>query len=419
MKTMHYFSLIIAFFFLIIVMISVVAESQVIVDFYYSETCGSCRPAIEVMDNVTIHYERNFSGKVIINKKDVGANATNREEMRTRKLSYPSVIINNETRIPRANITFTDVTERIDEYIKNLKITKTYNENVIHIPLIGTVNLTTLSLPLLTVILAGLDSFNPCSFFILIFLLNLLVYLPSRKRMLLVGGIFIFFSGLFYFLFMFVMFNTLLITASFVSFISIAVGLVAVSIGLLNMKDFFFLKKGLSLSIPKEKRVKIFHRMRKLIKSPSLIGMLGATIFLAISVNFYELLCTLGFPMIFTARLIEANLSTAEYYLYLFFYNVVYIIPLFVILILVTYTLGKTKLTEHQSGILKLLSGIMIFSFGIFFIIDYTLLENLITPIALLGLSIILAFLVSLLWKHYQNKMEKQQDSQSDKKNIE
>lgn len=408
------------FFLLLLLLCSVLAaaETQVIVDFYYSETCGSCLPAISVMDDVIAHYEKNYSGKVIINKKEVGANATNRNEMRSRALSYPSVIINNETRIPRANITYTDVTERIDEYIANLKIQKTYDENIIHIPLIGTVNLTTLSIPLLTVVLAGLDSFNPCSFFVLIFLLNLLIYLQSRKRMLLVGGIFIFFSGLFYFLFMFVMFNTLLITASFVSILSVSVGLVAISIGLLNMKDFFLLKKGPSLSIPEEKRSQIFQRIRKLIRSPSLVAMLGATIFLAISVNFYELLCTLGFPLIYTLRLAEANLPLAEYYLYLFFYNVVYVIPLFIILFVFTFTIGKMKLTELQGKKLKLISGIMIFSFGVLFLFDYTLLENIITPLALLGLSIILTLVISFLWGKYKSKKE-QHLLQSDNETIE
>lgn len=403
-------------FFLVVLLLtatSALAENQVIVDFYYSDTCGSCKPAIAVIDEITEFYAENFTGNVIINKKEVGANATNRAEMRNRGLIYPSAIINNETKIPKANLTYNELTEIIDAYIANLNLQKTYDENIVSVPLIGAMNLTSLSLPILTIVLAALDSFNPCAFFILIFLLNLLVYLQSKRRMLLVGGIFIFFSGLFYFLFMFVMFNTLLITKSFVSMISLAVGIVAVCIGLLNIKDFFFQKKGPSLSIPEEKRSLTFKKIRKLVKSPSLLTMLGATIFLAISVNFYELLCTLGLPMIYTARLAEENLPLAGYYMYLLFYNVVYVIPLLIILLLFTFTLGKMKLTERQGKKLKLVSGIMIFSFGAIFLIDYTLLENMITPLALLGLSIILTVIISFLWEKYKHKKEGQ-SSQSD-----
>lgn len=396
---------------------SALAENLVIVDFYYSETCGSCKPAIVVIDEIIVHYATNYTGKVIINKKDV-SNRTNYDEMRDRGLTYPSVIINNETKIPKANLTYVELTEVIDAYIAELNIRRTYDENMVSIPGIGTVNLTSLSLPVLTIVLASLDSFNPCAFFILIFLLNLLLYLQSRRRMLLVGGIFIFFSGLFYFLFMFVMFNTLLITSTFVSMISVAVGIVAVGIGLLNIKDFFFLKKGPSLSIPEEKRSVTFKNIRKLVRSPSLLTMLGATVFLAVSVNFYELLCTLGFPMIYTARLTEANLPLAGYYMYLFLYNIVYVIPLIVILLAFTLTLGKMKLTELQAKQLKLVSGIMLFSFGVLFLIDYTMLEQVSTPILLLGLSIILTLIISFVYEKYKKKQKEQHPPESDNQNA-
>jgi hypothetical protein len=51
-------------------------------------------------------------------------------------------------------------------------------------------------------VLAGVDAFNPCAFFVLLFLLSIMVNAKSRSRMLIVGGIFVFFSGFIYFLFM-------------------------------------------------------------------------------------------------------------------------------------------------------------------------------------------------------------------------
>jgi hypothetical protein len=404
---------------LLLLTTSIAAQNQVIVDFYYSETCGSCTAAAEILDQVILHYEQNNSDKVVFLKKEITTNATYRNEMRIRGLSYPSVIINNQTKIPKENITYDILILTIDEAIANLTPSLTYDPNITEIPLFGKINLSQITLPFLTIVLGTLDSFNPCAFFILIVLLSMLLHLQSRKKMMIVGSIFIFFSGFFYFLFMFILFNAFMITASMINILSVIVGFVAIIIGVFNVKDFFSLKSGPSISIPEEKRSLIYKKIRKVIKSPSLFAMLSATIFLAVSVNFYELLCTLGFPMIFTARLIDANLSTAGYYTYLFFYNVIYVIPLFIILVFVTYILGKTKLTEHQGGMLKLFSGIMILSFGTLFIINYKLLENIITPFALLGLSIILSFVVNILWKRYQNKKEKLQESQSNTRNIE
>ena len=62
--------------------------------------------------------------------------------------------------------------------------------SALRIPGIGMVDPAALSLPLLTVVLAGVDAFNPCAFFVLLFLLSLMVHAKSRARMLLVGGTF-------------------------------------------------------------------------------------------------------------------------------------------------------------------------------------------------------------------------------------
>jgi len=385
----------------------VAAENLIVVDFYYSVSCGSCQAYIPIVDEVTAYYAENYSGIVVINKKEIG-NKTNRDEMHARGLSYPSLVVNssnNETRIPKANMTYNETVEVIDGYIANLN-KKTYENDVIDIPYIGRVNLSSLSLPVLTVVLGALDSFNPCAFFILIILLSMLMYLQSRKRMILVGSIFIFFSGLFYALFMFILFNSVYLTLEYIRITSFIIGIVACSIGILNIKDFFFFKQGPTLSIPKEKRTETFKRMRKLVKSPSLLAMLGGTIFLAVSVNFFELICTLGFPMIYTSRLALEKIPLTTQYLYIFLYNVVYVIPLIIILMLFVFTLGSRKLTEWQGRFLKLLPGVMILSFGVCFVIDYMLLENIGFILTLMIADILATILIFFLWKQNKEKPE-------------
>lgn len=414
MKTTRRLYLLFSVFILLLFIHSVAAKTLVEVDYYYSGSCGSCE---WYADNVItpIQTDANYSDKVIIYWKDVGSNATNRQEMIDRGLSYPSAVINNEIKIPKANLTYETFKTTLDTVIADLEVNQSFDIAIIDIPFIGRINTSALSLPVLTIVLGGLDSFNPCSFFILIFLLNLLIYVQSRRRMLLVGGIFIFFSGFFYFLFMFVLFSSLLLTQEYVNLISILAGTIALIIGLLSIKDFFFFKKGISLSIPEDKKPQIFKKMRNLIKTSYLPAIIGGTIFLAITVNFYELLCTLGFPLIFTNRLTQVTMPLFQYYTYIFFYNVVYVIPLITILLIFTYTLGRMKLSEWQGRKLKLVSGIMIFSFGLLFIIDYQLLENVLTPTLFLLGSIISTLIISYLWEHYtaDTKQEKSKEGES------
>jgi hypothetical protein len=313
-------------------------------------------------------------------------------------MSFPSVIVNNETKIPKQNITYEELIDVIDAYIADLDI-DVFDIDSIEIPFLGTVNLSALSLPVLTLVLGGVDSLNPCSIFILFILLSLLIYAQSRKRMLLVGGIFIFFSGLWYLIFMFILLQTLGQLEA--GIISISIGIIAILFGVFNIKDFFF-KKGVSFSIPEEKKPGIYKQIRKIVKTPSLFIAIIGTIFLAVTVNLFELLCSLQWPLYFVGRLSLYNYPPLQNYLYIIFYNIVYIIPLIIILLIFVFSLGRMKLTEWQGQRLKLFSGIMILSFGILFIVDYQLLENIFTPLLLLFMSIIATIAISSLWKHYQ-----------------
>ncbi len=273
------------------------------------------------------------------------------------------------------------------------------NHQVIPIPLLGELDASELSLPALTIILGGLDSFNPCAFFVLFFLLSLLIHARSRKRMLLIGGTFVFFSGFIYFVFMAAWLN-LFMAAGSIMIITVIAGIIALTVALINIKDFFLFSKGVSLSIPERAKPKLFERMRNLLKSTSVPSMITGTIVLAIAANSYELLCTAGFPMVFTRILTLQNFSTGQYYLYLALYNCIYVLPLASIVVIFTVTLGAKKLTEWQGRRLKLLSGLMMFFLGLILLIDPALLNNMFLSIGLLSaVGILFVFIVFLTKK--------------------
>jgi len=269
---------------------------------------------------------------------------------------------------------------------------------VITIPLLGELDASELSLPALTVILGGLDSFNPCAFFVLFFLLSLLIHARSRQRMLLIGGTFVFFSGFIYFVFMAAWLNLFMVAGRLV-IITIIAGLVALTVALINIKDFFFFSKGVSLSIPEKAKPKLFERMRNLLKSTSVPSMIAGTIVLSIAANSYELLCTAGFPMVFTRILTLQNFSTGQYYLYLALYNCIYVLPLAAIVVVFTVTMGAKKLTEWQGRKLKLLSGLMMLFLGFILLIDPVLLNNMFLSVGLLAAVVILFALIVFLTK--------------------
>jgi hypothetical protein len=244
------------------------------------------------------------------------------------------------------------------------------------LPMFGDVDPHAWSLPVFTVVIAALDSFNPCAFFVLLFLMSLLVHAGSRSRMLAIGGVFILISGAVYFLAMAAWLN-LFGLLGHLPLVTLVAGLLAVTISLVNIKDYFWFKRGVSLSISAPHQRRLAQRMRGLLASGSLPAMLAATVTLAVVANLYELLCTAGFPMVYTRLLTLHEMEGAGYYLYLLLYNIVYVVPLMLIMVTFVFTLGQRKLQEGEGRILKLLSGLMMLALGLVLIFAPDALQRL------------------------------------------
>ncbi len=211
--------------------------------------------------------------------------------------------------------------------------------------------------------------------------------------MLLVGGIFLFFSGVVYFIFMAAWLNLFLLMGE-IKAVTLIAGIFAVAVSTINIKDYFFFKRGVSLSIPDSVKPRLYQRVVGLINVAHLPSLIFGTILLALAANTYELLCTAGFPMVFTRILTLNELPPLTYYLYLIFYNVIYVIPLLVIVLAFTFTLGSRKLTEEEGRMLKLLSGLMMLGLGGLLIFAPALLSNLLTAVSLIAFALALTFVI-------------------------
>ncbi len=247
------------------------------------------------------------------------------------------------------------------------------SRTVITLPFFGKINASQISLPVFTAIVGFIDGFNACAMFVLLMLLAMLVRLKSRRRMAIVAGTFVFVSGAVYFLFMSAWLNVFEWIGSAAIAFSI-VGLIALTIGIVNLKDFFLFKKGPSLSIPERFKPKVFAKMRQILEAESILLMLGAAIVLAISVNFVEFLCTFGLPMVYTKVLAEQQLPALTKYLYLALYQIFYMLDDALIAAIAVMTLSSRKMTESYGRLLKLIAGVIMFLLGIVLLLNPGLL---------------------------------------------
>jgi hypothetical protein len=144
----------------------------------------------------------------------------------------------------------------------------------------------------------------------------------------------------------------------------VILGMIAMAIGAVNVKDYFALGRGVSIGIPDSAKPAIYNRVRQVLRAQSMSAALGAVVVLAVMVNMVEFLCTSGLPAVYTQVLASRNLPAWQYYAYLALYNVFYMLDDALLLATAVATLRITKLQERGGRVLKLISGAVMLLLG-------------------------------------------------------
>jgi len=237
----------------------------------------------------------------------------------------------------------------------------------ITLPVFGEIDTEYISLPVLTAIIGGLDGFNPCAMWILIFLISFLVGMENKAKRWILGGVFIITSGAVYFLFMSAWLN-LLIFLGFIVAVRIGIGVVALGAGGYNLKEFLKNKGNTCDTTSEKQKGKIMRRMEKAIHEKNFWLALIGIIVLAAGVNLIELICSAGFPAVYTQVLALHQLPTVSYYLYLLLYIFFFILDDLIIFFIAMKTLEVTGVTVKYTRASHLIGGILMLLIGILLI---------------------------------------------------
>lgn len=236
------------------------------------------------------------------------------------------------------------------------------------LPLIGQLTVQGLGLPLFTFTIGLLDGFNPCSMWVLLFMISMLATLQDRRKMALIAGTFVAVEGIAYFAFMAAWLNIFLfIGLSRIS--EMVLGAIATLAGAVNMKEFWRFRRGISLSIPDTAKPQMYARIRRILQAENITAALIGTVVLALLVQIIEFLCTAGFPALYTRILTLKHLEGFAYYGYLLLYNVAYMFDDVIVLSAGIVTLSQRRLQEREGRWLKLISGLIMVGIGLLLIL--------------------------------------------------
>lgn len=271
------------------------------------------------------------------------------------------------------------------------------NGKTIKLPLVGKVDLSKQGLLLSTFLIALVDGFNPCSLWVLSMLLAITLHTGSRKKVLIIGLVFLTVTAAIYALFIAGLF-TVLKVVSFIGWIQVVVALVALFFALVNIKDYFFYKEGVSFTISDHQKPGIYQKMRKVLDAgDSFWGLIGGTIVLAAGVSLVEFSCTAGFPVMWTNMLTAQNVSVITFVLLLLVYMFIYQLDELGVFLVAVFTLKSSKLEEKHGRILKLIGGVLMLTLAVVMLVKPALMSDIGQSLLVFGLAFLAAAIILLL----------------------
>ncbi|MBW2995814.1 cytochrome c biogenesis protein [Candidatus Woesearchaeota archaeon] len=207
---------------------------------------------------------------------------------------------------------------------------------------------------------AAVDAINPCAFAVLIILLTTILAAKLRKRVILAGLAFTLSIYISYFLMGIGLYSAVQ-AAGVAHWFYAVVGVLAILLGLFNLKDYLWYGKWFVMEVPMSWRPKL----KMLIKGVTSVP--GAFL-IGFAVSLFLLPCTSG-PYIVILGLLAKATTRNIALLYLIYYNFIFILPMLIITLAIGFGFTTTEEAEEwrqkKLKVLHLIAGVIILLLGI------------------------------------------------------
>jgi len=342
------------------------SRDTICVPYFYGRECSKCAETEPFIKEI----EQKYRGRIHIKRLEVYHNKTNYDLLMsycigtgipTESIGIPFVVVGDRYLMGKAQIK-----ENLESEISTLKESPGYcplqsmgchniNYEITEISPSRRIDIS----PLLIITSGLIDGINPCAFAVLIFLLAYLTNIvESKRRMLLVGSTYILMVYLTYFIAGMGLLSFIRISGLTSTLYKIA-AVTAIIAGLINIKDYFWYGKGISLRIPESKEG-IIKKWARRITVPS-------AIVLGFLVAVFELPCTGGVYLAILAMMADST-TILEAIPYLLLYNLMFILPLIGIFLAAYFGIGTMQIEkwrQRKQTWMRLAMGLLLIGLGI------------------------------------------------------
>ena len=336
-------------------------ENEICIYYFYGTGCPHCANVKPVLDDLETKYP-----DIHIHRLEIYHNKTNQDLFNTYCSEYD---------VEKRGIPFVAIDQKY--FMGDKPIIENLENEIIRLSSAGSecplpqyceeiidYNGTNISPPkrkvtIPLILTAGLtDGINPCASSVLIFLVTYLLSIGSKKKILVIG--------LSYILAVYVAYFTAglgLLTIIQLSGLTRVIykiaAVIALTVGFVNLKDFFWYGKGFSFKIPEVSK--------GMIEKYTKMATLPSAIILGFLVSIFELPCTGGVYLAILGMLADQATKLVAIP-YLLLYNFMFVLPLIVILFVVYFGVSPEKAEKWRKSKrkwMKLISGLLMIGLGI------------------------------------------------------
>jgi cytochrome c biogenesis protein CcdA/glutaredoxin len=375
----------------------------VVLWYFGRDRCPHCARAEEWLQELEQAHPQ-----LVVERADIGEDPATRERfvrmMRARDerpSAVPAFILDDQVWVGFSAPLAEAMEQAIDARLGASTPTPAPTSRVIDLGPLGVVDVGPQPLLAATLIIAFVDGFNPCSLWVLTVLLAMILGSGSRARIAAVGLTFLVVTAAIYGAFIAGLFAALAVT-DHVGWIQGVVAVLALGFGLVNVKDYFAYKKGLSFTIPDRFKPRIYRGGRAVRKERPLPATLAVTVAMAAGVALVELPCTAGFPMVWTSLVTQAAVGGAAFAGLLAAYLAVYLAVEIAIVVAAVTTLRASRMQETHGRVLKLVGGMVMIALAIVLLVDPTLMERLVASVAVVASALVASALVLLVDRRWR-----------------
>jgi cytochrome c biogenesis protein CcdA len=351
------------------------SEGKIDIYFFYGKGCPHCEDEEENLLNL---LDERYKDKYVLHKYETWHDDDNLELMKKVKKalnlsasqSVPFTVIGERYWNGYTESFGEEMEASIQEYFEIIShedyLAKRQTTNI---PFLGNIDKKDVSVFLVAIILGFVDGFNPCAMWILLFLINMLIGMKDKKKMLIIGSAFLLTSGLVYFLIMLGISNVLSFLST--SIVRLIIGIIALLVGTYNVYKFIKTRKedtGCEV-VDEKKRKTILKMIKKITNSEKMIIALVSVVILALLVNVLELACSSAFPAVFSEILAVNEITGIPRILYLLLYTFFYMIDDFIVFVIAVATLELSTTSTKYGKYSKIVGGIIMILVGLLLIL--------------------------------------------------